>query len=65
MGKTALAEGLAQRIAAGQVPAFLLAKQVFSLDLSSLVGGTKYRGQFEERLRSVLKEVSDPDAGVV
>ena len=57
VGKTAIAEGLAQRIAAADVPEELLDKRVLSLDLSGMVAGTKYRGEFEERIRAVLDEV--------
>ena len=57
VGKTAVVEGLAQRIAAGQVPAALQNKRILSLDVAGLVAGTKYRGDFEERLRGVLEEV--------
>ena len=57
VGKTAIAEGLAQRIAAGQVPEDLRGKRLLSLDLSSMVAGTKYRGEFEERVKNLLAEV--------
>ena len=57
MGKTAIAEGLAQRIAAADVPEELLDKKVLSLDLSGMVAGTKYRGEFEERIKKALDEV--------
>ncbi|MCP9850030.1 ATP-dependent Clp protease ATP-binding subunit [Cyanobium sp. Morenito 9A2] len=65
VGKTAIAELLAQRIVAGEVPDSLKGLRLISLDLGALIAGAKFRGQFEERLRSVLAEVSDPDAGVV
>ena len=57
VGKTAIAEGLAQRMAAGNVPPQLKDKRLFSLNMSNLVAGTKYRGEFEERLRDVLSEI--------
>ena len=57
VGKTAIVEGLAQKIADGEVPSFLAEKRVLSLDLSLIVAGTKYRGQFEERLKTIMKEL--------
>jgi ATP-dependent Clp protease ATP-binding subunit ClpC len=57
VGKTAVVEGLAQRIAGGQVPELLKGKQIYSLDLAALVAGSKYRGEFEERLKKVMKEI--------
>src|SRR5437588_807611 len=57
VGKTAVVEGLAQRIANGQVPELLKDKQIYSLDLAALVAGSKYRGEFEERLKKVMKEI--------
>ncbi len=57
VGKTAIAEGLAQNIITGNVPELLLEKRVLTLDLASLVAGTKYRGEFEERLKNVMKEI--------
>ena len=57
VGKTAIAEGLAQRIAAGNVPPQLKDKKLYSLNMAGLVAGTKYRGEFEERLRDVLEEI--------
>jgi ATP-dependent Clp protease ATP-binding subunit ClpC len=59
VGKTAIVEGLAQRIAFGDVPRFLSGKRLLALDLSLIVAGTKYRGQFEERLKAIVKELSD------
>lgn len=58
VGKTAIVEGLAERIVNRQVPHILLGKRIISLDMASVVAGTKYRGQFEERLRSIIKELS-------
>lgn len=65
VGKTAVAELLAQRIVSGEVPESLQGLRLISLDLGALIAGAKFRGQFEERLRSVLEEVSRPDSGVV
>ncbi len=65
VGKTAIAEGLAQRIIAGDVPDGLKGKRVITLDMGALIAGAKFRGEFEERLKAVLKEVSDADGGVV
>jgi ATP-dependent Clp protease ATP-binding subunit ClpB len=64
-GKTAIAEGLARRIAAGDVPEGLKNKRVVALDLGALVAGTKYRGQFEERLKALIKEVTDSNGEVI
>src|SRR5256885_1164601 len=58
VGKTAVVEGLAQRISANQVPDLLKGKQIYSLDLAALVAGSKYRGEFEERLKKVMKEIT-------
>ncbi|AFZ46132.1 ATP-dependent chaperone ClpB [Cyanobacterium stanieri PCC 7202] len=65
VGKTAIAEGLAQRIVNGDVPESLKNRQLISLDMGSLIAGAKYRGQFEERLRSVLKEVIESDGQII
>ncbi|CAD7360298.1 chaperone ClpB [Staphylococcus sp. HGB0015] len=65
VGKTAIVEGLAQRIVKKDVPDSLLDKTVFELDLSALVAGAKYRGEFEERLKAVLKEVKESDGRIL
>ncbi len=57
VGKTAIAEGIAQRIVSGDIPEDLKNKQVFSLDMGALIAGAKYKGEFEERLKAVVKEV--------
>lgn len=65
VGKTAIVEGLAQRIVRKDVPESLLDKTIFELDLSALVAGAKYRGEFEERLKAVLKEVKESDGRII
>src|SRR6059036_3244066 len=65
VGKTAIVEGLAQRIADGEVPSFLSDKRVLALDLSLIVAGTKYRGQFEERLKTIMKELMDSQNSII
>ncbi len=65
VGKTAIVEGLAQRIADGDVPPFLADKRILSLDLSLIVAGTKYRGQFEERLKTIMKELMESQNSVI
>ena len=65
VGKTAIVEGLAQRIADGDVPSFLADKHILALDLSLIVAGTKYRGQFEERLKTIMKELMESQNAII
>ena len=59
VGKTAIVEGLAQKVVCGDVPHFLADKRILALDISLIVAGTKYRGQFEERLKAIMKELTE------
>ena len=65
VGKTAIAEGLAQRIVSGDVPDSLKRRKLVALDLGALLAGAKYRGEFEERLKAVLKDVSDDGGNTI
>ncbi len=65
VGKTAIVEGLAQRIANGETPSFLADKRILALDLSLVVAGTKYRGQFEERLKTIMKELIESQNSII
>ena len=65
VGKTAIVEGIANRVVAGDVPESLKSKRIISLDMGSLVAGTSYRGQFEERLKAIVKEITDSDGEII
>ncbi|KAH9537374.1 hypothetical protein CY35_16G049700 [Sphagnum magellanicum] len=65
VGKTAISEGLAQRIVQGDVPSALINRKLISLDMGALIAGAKYRGEFEDRLKAVLKEVTDSDGQII
>jgi len=65
VGKTAIVEGLAQRIIAGDIPEGLAGKRVISLDIGALIAGSRYRGEFEDRLKAVLKEIADADGEII
>ena len=65
VGKTAIVEGLSQRIINGDVPSALQNRQLISLDMGSLLAGAKYRGEFEERIKNILKKVKESDGKII
>ena len=65
VGKTAISEGIAMKIVNGEVPENLKSRKVFSLDMGALIAGAKYQGEFEERLKGVVKEVVDSDGEII
>lgn len=65
VGKTAIVEGLAQRIVLGDVPENLRSKTIYTLDMGLLIAGAKYKGEFEERLKAVIKEVTDAEGEII
>src|SRR5204863_1191970 len=65
VGKTAIVEGLAQRIVSGDVPESLRDRRLVALDIGAMVAGSKYRGEFEDRLKAVLKEIADAEGQIV
>jgi len=65
VGKTAIVEGLAQRIVSGDVPDVLKTKRLVALDLAALVAGAKFRGEFEDRLKAVLKEIAEAEGQII
>ena len=64
-GKTAIAEGIAHRIISGDVPENLKSKELYALDMGALIAGAKYKGEFEERLKAVIKEVTTSDGSII
>lgn len=65
VGKTAIVEGIARKIAAGEVPEMLLNKEILTLDMTALIAGAKYRGEFEERLKAVIEELEKSDGKII